>query len=226
MGKKKLIRFEQNRNFRCLFESRALELIKAEHPMRGGWAQNFFNNSNPIVLELGCGKGEYTVNLAKMYPEKNFIGVDIKGSRLFFGASTVEEENLGNACFVRTQIELINRVFAREISEIWITFPDPLPLRARHRLTAPRFLQNYRQLLQENGRVNMKTDDYDLFEFTREIALQNDLEIISQTSDLYESDLPGDFPDIKTTYEQRYLELGRKICLLSFKLNKDIAPIK
>lgn len=225
MGKKKLIRFKENATFARLFEPPALELLEKEHHLKSRWATDFFGNNNKLTLELGCGRGEYTVELARMFPEQNFIGVDIKGSRLYFGVKAVQNQNLNNACFVRSQIELINRIFAREVSEIWVTFPDPVPDKAHRRLTSPPFLNRYLGILRDDGAVCLKTDHFELFEFTRQIALDNSLEITAETSDLYNSDLLATLPPVQTTYEKRFLEEGKKICFLRFKLNKEVKPL-
>lgn len=225
MGKKKLIRFKENATFARLFEPPALELLEKDHHLKGHWARNFFANDNDLKLELGCGRGEYTVELARMFPEQNFIGIDIKGSRLYFGVKAVQNENLNNACFVRTQIELINRIFAREVSEIWVTFPDPFPERAHRRLTSPAFLNRYLDILRDDGAICLKTDHFELFEFTRKIAIDNSLEITAETSDLYGSELIETLPPVQTTYEKRFLEEGKKICFLRFKLNKAVKPL-
>lgn len=225
MGKKKLIRFRENATFPRLFEPPALELLENDHHLKGKWAENFFANTSDLILELGCGRGEYTVGMAKMFPGQNFIGVDIKGSRLYFGVKAVQSENIANACFVRTQIELLNRIFAHEVSEIWITFPDPYPDRANRRLTAPAFLNRYLDVLTSGGTICLKTDSAELFEFTRAIAEENDLEIIDATDDLYNSPLRLAIPDIQTTYEKRFLNEGKKICFLRFTLNKQVKPL-
>ncbi len=225
MGKKKLIRFRENATFPRLFEPPALELLENDHHLKGKWAEGFFANPNDLILELGCGRGEYTVGMARMFPGKNFIGVDIKGSRLYFGVKTVQNDNIANACFVRTQIELLNRIFAREVSEIWITFPDPYPDRANRRLTAPAFLNRYLDVLTAGGTICLKTDSAELYEFTLAIAHENNLEIIDATDDLYNSPLRLAIPDIQTTYEKRFLDEGKKICFLRFMLNKIVKPL-
>lgn len=226
MAKKKLIRFRENKNFSCLFEPNALEVLKEDFHLKGRWQSGYFKNTNPITLELGCGRGEYTIEQARIFPGRNFIGADIKGSRLFFGARTVLENNITNACFVRTQIELINRIIDREISEIWVTFPDPLPDRKHQRLTAPRYLNSYRDLLCDNGTVCLKTDNFDLFDFTRTIARENNLEILAETDNLYGSPLVESMPLIQTTYEKRFLAEGKNICFIRFKLNNPVKPLK
>ena len=225
MGKKKLIRFKENATFLRLFEPPALELLKTDHKFKGRWAPDFFGNQNPLTLELGCGRGEYTVGMARLFPDRNFIGVDIKGSRLYFGVKTVQNDNLLNACFVRSQIELLNKIFDHEVHELWITFPDPFPERANRRLTAPAFLNRYLDVLDADGTICLKTDDYNLYSFTRGIAKENCLEIIEETDDLYNSPLCETLPPIQTTYEKRFLEKGKKICLLRFRLNKAVKPL-
>lgn len=225
MGKKKLIRFKANATFPRLFEPPALELLEKDHHLKGRWSADFFQNSNGLTLELGCGRGEYTIGMARLFPAHNFIGVDIKGSRLFFGVTTIQNENIANACFVRSQIELINKIFAREVDEIWVTFPDPYPDRIHRRLTSPTFLNRYLGVLNDQGTICLKTDDYGLYSFTRGIALENNLEIIDDTDDLYNSPLQLAMPPIQTTYEKRFLEEGKKICFLRFRLDKEVMPL-
>jgi len=226
MSKKKLIRFKANTEIECLFQPSALDLIKQDHEFKGSWSQKYFANNNEIVLELGCGRGEYTTGLARLNPGQNFIGVDIKGSRLFFGAKEVENSSLRNACFVRSQIELLPTIFAREINEIWVTFPDPYPDRQRRRLTSPNFLNRYRKILKENGTVCLKTDDYDLYQFTVEQIRLNRLELLEATDDLYNSSFKDSMPSIQTLYEQKFTAAGKKICFCKFRLNNEVAPLK
>jgi len=226
MSKKKLIRFKANTEFERLFEPSALDLIKQDHELKGKWTEKFFKNDKELVLELGCGRGEYTIGLARLNPEKNYIGVDIKGSRLFFGATAIKEEQLNNACLVRSQIELVPAIFAQEISEIWITFPDPFPGRVRRRLTAPNFLNRYRKILKNNGHICLKTDDADLYQFTLDVVKENHLEVIDHTNDLYGSPLKDRLPPIQTRYEEKFIAAGKKICFLKFKLDRDVIPLK
>ena len=226
MSKKKLIRFKANTEFERLFEPPALDLIAQDHELKGKWCEDFFKNNNELVLELGCGRGEYTVGLARLDPGKNYIGIDIKGSRLFFGARIIEKERLNNACLVRSQIELVPAIFDREVSEIWLTFPDPRPDRIRRRLTAPNFLNRYRKILRNDGSICLKTDDYDLYEFTLELARKNKLEVLDHTSDLYSSHLKEQLPPIQTMYEEKFIAAGKKICFLKFRLDRDVAPLK
>jgi tRNA (guanine-N7-)-methyltransferase len=194
-----------------------------EVSMQGRWAPVCFQNSNSITLELACGKGEYTVGLAQQYPERNFIGVDIKGARIWKGARRALELGLQNAAFLRTRIELLDQFFAQgEVSEIWIVFPDPFPResKANRRLTSPPFLDVYRNILKEHGLVHLKTDDMNLFAFTRDsIASDTRCTLLYQSEDLYAQPLPSDELGIKTFYEMQHLSEGRKITYLRFSLH-------
>lgn len=222
MGKNKLKHFEEMKTFKHVFEGFAVNLLKADYQMKGRWDSDFFKNGNPIVLELGCGKGEYTVGLARKYPNKNFIGIDIKGARMWRGAKTAEIEGLKNVAFYRGTIEFINRVFAEnEISEIWITFPDPQKKRYKKRLTSARFLEMYKKILKPEAFVNLKTDSKLLYFFTSELLKLNKLEVEVSTNDLYRSDFMSDELSIKTFYEKKYLEINDTITYLRFKLNKN-----
>jgi tRNA (guanine-N7-)-methyltransferase len=205
------------------------DFFRNDHPIKGNWKKLFFCNDNPIILELGCGRGEYTVNLAAKFPDKNFIGVDIKGARLWRGAKTASEQNLLNTGFLRTRIEIIESFFAAdEIDEIWITFPDPQlkTKRNKKRLTGPIFLNYYRTFLKNNGIIHLKTDNYDLYKDTLTLVKKNGLEILISTDDLYSGNLisgmVSELLSIKTHYEAQFLEKGMKINYLSFKLNKSI----
>lgn len=218
MGKKKkLIRFEENKHFDYLFEPVATDLLETPHELRGRWT-DFFENNNPIVLELGCGKGEYTTGQALLYPHKNFIGMDIKGSRINHGAKEILRKSISNACFVRSQIELVDLIFDNEISEVWITFPDPSIEKARRRLTSPMFLNRYRSILKSNAAVYLKTDSKELFDYTIETLTENKYKILFETDDYYNSDISQQLPPIKTTYEKKFLAEGKKICLLKFEI--------
>lgn len=218
MGKKKkLIRFEENKHFDYLFEPVATDLLETPHELRGRWT-DFFENNNPIVLELGCGKGEYTTEQALLYPHKNFIGMDIKGSRINHGAKEILRKSISNACFVRSQIELVDLIFDNEISEVWITFPDPSIEKARRRLTSPMFLNRYRSILKSNAAVYLKTDSKELFDYTIETLTENKYKILFETDDYYNSDISQQLPPIKTTYEKKFLAEGKKIYLLKFEI--------
>lgn len=188
---------------------------------KGNWSAEIFNNSNPIVLELACGKGDYALALAQQYPEKNFIGIDSKGARIFTGAKTAIEKQLTNLVFVRMKIENIQNFFAPgEIAEIWITFPDPFPkLRdAKRRLSAQSFLQRYKNISQSGAVLHFKTDDLPLFQFTRQMAESFSPEIIYCREDIYSSPLAYEELNIKTYYEKQHLAKGRSIHYIQFRL--------
>jgi len=189
----------------------------------GQWHQ-FFGNNNPLVLEVGCGTGRYTVGLARMFPDKNFIGLDIKGSRMWHGAKAIASEGLTNAAFLRTQMESIQTYFAPgEVAEIWITFPDPQPResRERKRLTSPRFLELYRPFLREGGIVHLKTDNQALFDYSEEAWTGHGMALEMVTRDLYAAPLADPVLDIKTTYEERYLAQGLPICYMRARFGRN-----
>ncbi|HEX2975637.1 MAG TPA: tRNA (guanosine(46)-N7)-methyltransferase TrmB [Bacteroidales bacterium] len=231
MGKNKLARWNELETFSNVIQP-LIEEIKSEepgelkvrnHPVKGQWRETIFRNQNPVVLELGCGRGEYTIGLATRFPGKNFIGVDIKGARLWRGAKTSNEKNIANAAFLRTRIEFINAFFENdEADELWITFPDPHPgtRNANKRLTSPYYLNSYRSLLKDNGIVHLKTDNTELFRFTRQVAISNNLELLFDTEDLYGSGISDDILSIKTHYEKMFLGMGMKINYLAFRLPK------
>ncbi|MBP3943403.1 tRNA (guanosine(46)-N7)-methyltransferase TrmB [Sphingobacteriaceae bacterium WQ 2009] len=208
MGKDKLRKFAEIATFDNVVE------LDAGKELKGQWAAKHFGNTKPIVLELACGKGEYTVNLAKLFPEKNFIGVDYKGNRIWRGAKTALEEGIDNVGFLRIQIETILEHFEEnEIAEIWITFPDPQPQdsREKKRLTNPKFLERYKLILKEDGCMNLKTDNDGFYAYTLEqIALLN-LKKFKETTDLYSSDLVDHVLSIKTYYERKYLAVDKNI---------------
>ncbi len=220
MGKNKLARFAENETFANLFQLSYEQITKEGFALKGKWNQEFFKNDNPIVLELGCGKGEYTVGLAKKYPNKNFIGIDIKGARLWRGCKTSNEDNMTNVAFVRTHIQMIESYFAQqEVSEIWITFPDPQLKKPNKRLTCERFLKLYSNILKTDGIIHLKTDSQELYEYTKdEVLIPSKREIIYNTSDLYSSDFKEDVIEIQTFYESMYLKIGKPITYLKFKL--------
>jgi len=219
VGKDKLKKWAEIKKFDYVIQPVFEDVFKKDHLLKGKWAEKFFKNNYPVVLELGCGKGEYTINLAKKYCNKNFIGIDIKGARIWKGAREVEEMGLKNVCFIRTYIELINAFFSKdEISEIWITFPDPQSKRKREkkRLTNPWFLNLYKNFLIPEGIIHLKTDNFLLFEYTLDIVRQNDLELLHSTTDLYNAEVTDEDLYIKTYYEQKFIEEGKKITCLSF----------
>lgn len=220
MGKNKLARFAENETFANLFQLTYEQVTKEGFALKGKWNKEFFKNDNPIVLELGCGKGEYTVGLAKKYPNKNFIGIDIKGARLWRGCKTSNEDKMTNVAFVRTHIQMIESYFAQnEVSEIWITFPDPQLKKPNKRLTCERFLSLYKNILKSEGIVHLKTDSQELYEFTKdEVLIPTKREILYNTNDLYNSDFKEDVIEIQTFYETMYLKIGKPITYLKFRL--------
>jgi len=218
--KRKLARFAENETFSHLFQPKMFP--PADHELKGKWHSAFFKNENPIVLELGCGRGEYTVSLAERHPEKNFIGIDWKGARLWRGAKTSFDNKMSNVAFLRIMILNIGNFFSTdEISEIWITFPDPQPQqsRERKRLTSPRFLDLYKQFLKSGGDIHLKTDNRGFYDYTLEVIKENKLKKKYSTDDLYHSDAVNEILEIKTTYEKIFLEQGSKICYLKFSFS-------
>ncbi len=192
-------------------------------PLKGNWNKEYFNNDHPNVLELGCGKGEYTVGLAREFPEKNYIGMDIKGARIWTGSRRVADEGLTNVAFIRTRIELIEHFFAAgEINEIWLTFPDPQPkkINARKRLSSPLFLRRYSLIIKDNGLFHLKTDNSQLFEYTLEVIEENGQDLIYHTRDLYASGYKGPASQILTFYESKFKDEGEQIKYLQFKFKK------
>ena len=221
MGKNKLQKFSDMETFGCVLQYPRHILIEKGFPYKGKWNSDFFTKSNPITLELGCGKGEYTVGLAEANPNRNYIGVDIKGARMWKGAKNVEEKGMTNAAFLRTEIEQISEFFdPGEVDEIWITFPDPQMQKGRKRLTSSRFLSRYKSFLRPDGIINLKTDSPFLYEYTKRLAETNGFEIIKITDDLYGSGLADPITSIKTFYEQQWLSRGKTIKLISFRIGE------
>lgn len=221
MGKNKLKKFCEMETFSNVFQYPYSVLMQQGFPLKGKWHSDFFGNGNPIVLELGCGKGEYTVGLAKRFPDRNFIGVDIKGARMWTGAKQAVADNMPNVAFVRTNIELIASFFAPgEVSEIWITFPDPQMKKTNKRLTSVRFLNLYRRILEPGGIINLKTDSPFLYTYTRELARLNGLPVEVDTDDLYASGMADDILEIRTFYEQQWLARGLTIKYLRWRLDE------
>lgn len=222
MGKNKLKKFAEMQTFSCVFQYPWARLKEEAFPLKGKWHRDFFQNDNPIVLELGCGRGEYTVQLAKAHPDKNFIGVDVKGARIWAGAKEATELQLKNVAFIRGEIELIDSFFAtNEVAEIWITFPDPQMKKTRRRLTSARFLELYKHLLSPSGVVHLKTDSLFLYTFTSRLVKHNNLPQITDTDDLYASGIVDLVTSIKTHYEKQWLCRGKKIKLIEFQLPHD-----
>ena len=213
MGKDKLRRFAEIETFANVYQLEEGQVLK------GNWAANHFKNTNPVVLELACGKGEYSVNLATLFPDKNFIGIDYKGNRIWRGAKTAIEEGINNVAFLRIQIENLLDYFAEgEIDEIWITFPDPQPQdsREKKRLTFPAFLNRYKIVLKPSGCVNLKTDNDQLYAYTVEKTTESGLIVHKNTDHLYTSELVDEVLSIKTYYEKKYLLHDKNINYIQF----------
>jgi tRNA (guanine-N7-)-methyltransferase len=219
VGKNKLQRFAEMETFDNVFQPTHNEVWETNYHLKGKWNKEVFKNDNPIVLEVGCGKGEYSVGLARKFPNKNFIGIDIKGARMWRGAKTAIEEGLDNVGFIRTKAELLESIFELgEISEIWITFPDPQMKKERKRLTGTRFLKLYSNLLTKNGIIHLKTDSNFLYEYTSYVIKENNLLVDVDTNDLYNSGMADDILSIRTFYEQQFLDRGIPIKYQKFML--------
>lgn len=198
------------------------DVFSKDHELKGKWKEAFFGNNNPLVLELGCGKGEYTTGMARQFPGINYLGIDIKGARLWKGARTAQQQSIRNVGFLRTRIELIESFFSKEeVDEIWITFPDPQLKKRRNkkRLTGSRFLNHYRSFLRKGGKIHLKTDSRELYDYTMSLIKNNNLEIISSTPDLYSEKHLSDILMIRTHYEQIFLDAGKKIAYICFRLD-------
>ena len=217
MSKNKLAKFADLNTFGHVIQISYRTLINEGFILRGFWNSEFFKNDHPIVLELGCGKGEYTVGLAKLFPNKNFIGIDIKGSRMWSGAKEVHQNELKNSGFVRTNIELLPLFFApEEVSEIWITFPDPQMRKTRKRLTSMRFISEYCKFLKPGGVIHLKTDSDFFYQYTFATINENKFNLQVNTEDLYSSGMADEILSISTSYEQQWLERGKKIKYLRY----------
>ena len=222
--KNKLQKFEENKSFDNLFQYSYERIMAEGFPLQGRWRTDFFHNDNHIVLELGCGKGEYTVGLARAHRDINYIGIDIKGARMWRGLTQAREEGLTNVAFIRARIDQIEHFFGPdEVDEIWVTFPDPHPgegeRNARHRLTSPEFLQRYRKIVKPEGILNLKTDSPIMYEFTlHEVIEKQGLPLLYATDDLYANDDVIEVKTIRTFYEQMWLDQGLTIKYLRFKI--------
>lgn len=223
MAKRKLARFEEMKSFPNVVQPGADTALAGNFHLMGKWKNTFFKNSNPLVLELGCGKGEYTTNLARKYPEKNFLGIDVKGARIWRGAKTCVDENILNAGFLRIRIDWILSFFGQdEVDEIWLTFPDPQAgqkKRIRKRLSSPMFLNRYKKFLKPDGIVHLKTDSDLLYQYTKQVAQVNNLQVLTDIPDVYGMNLNNDVLSIPTHYEQIFRNQGYTIKYFSFKLN-------
>lgn len=221
-SKNKLRRFKENETFDNVYQPTRDALVSNRFILKGNWNRSIFKNNNPLVLELGCGKGEYSVALAKKYPNKNFIGIDIKGARFWRGAKTAVEENISNVAFLRTQIELIDYAFgANEVDEIWITFPDPQIKykRTKHRMTNAEFLKRYKTILKEDGVVNLKTDSEFMHGYTLGLLHGAGHEVLYANHNVYKQEgSPEEVTNIQTFYESQYLEQNKPITYIRFKI--------
>ena len=219
MAKNKLAKFAEMETLENVFQPAHREIFRTDYDLKGKWNEKVFRNDHPIVLEIGCGKGEYTDGLGELFPDKNFIGMDIKGARMWHGAKGALEKNIHNAVFIRAYAEFMESLFAPgEIAEIWITFPDPQMSKARKRLTGTRFLSLYKKILKANGILHLKTDSPFLYTYTAELIKHNHLPAAVVTDDLYGSDLDDKILGIKTFYEQQWLSRGKKIKYIRFSL--------
>ena len=223
MSKGKLQKFAEMETFKNVFQYPYSVISEVPFTTKGHWREQYFHNDNPIVLELGCGKGEYTVGLARMYPNINFIGVDIKGARIYTGAKQALEENLPNVAFLRTSIEIIDRFFGQdEVQEIWLTFSDPQMKNVHKRLTSTFFMNRYRHFLINNGIIHLKTDSNFLFTYTTYMVEKNNLPVLLRTEDLYHTngldDRTREILGIHTYYENQWIERGLSIKYMKFEL--------
>jgi len=221
VGKGKHSKFEEMKTFHNVFQPAFEQVFQKDFEFKGYWASRYFKNKHPIILELGCGKGEYTLGLAERFPDINFIGIDIKGARIWTGARKAHLEKIPNVAFIRTRIEVVNSFFSpNEVDEIWLTFPDPQLKRSRNkkRLTAARFLNLYRKFLKDNGIVHLKTDNSILYEYTLDLARLNKLKVEFETNNLYGSGYPELVHGIQTFYEKQFIEEGLNIHYLQFRL--------
>lgn len=223
MGKNKLEKFADMASYPHVFEYPYSAVDNVPFEMKGNWHKQFFKNDHPIVLELGCGRGEYTVGLGRLFPELNFIGIDIKGARMWTGATESLESGMQNVAFLRTNIEIIDRFFAPdEVAEIWLTFSDPQMKKATKRLTSTYFMERYRRFLIDGGIVHVKTDSNFMFAYTRYMVEKNQLPVEVMTEDLYHSGMADEILGIRTCYEQQWLDRGLNIKYIKFHLPQAV----
>ncbi len=222
MAKNKLSKFRDNEVFENVIQIPYKDIENQNFEFYNNWKQ-IFGNDNPIILELGCGKGEYTIGQARLYPEKNFVGVDVKGARIWRGAKTALDEGLDNVRFVRSRINQLHKIFGKEdkITDIWITFPDPQPRKskAKKRLSGPEMVNVYKSFLSQDHTINLKTDSRELYDYTKEWVLATQQEILADSSDLYSENWVDEILNIKTTYEKIWLSEGKKICFFKFRIS-------
>lgn len=225
MGKNKLKKFAEMETFPCVFQYPFATLRDGGGcPLRGRWDEEVFHNPHPITLELGCGKGEYAVGMGRLYPDRNFIGIDIKGARMWTGAREVCEEGLNNVAFLRTSIHLLPEFFSPgEVAEIWITFPDPQMRKVNKRLTGTHFLDIYRKVLAPGGVIRLKTDSPFLYAYTMAMIAHNSLPLLAATDDLYHSPLSAEVPPITTYYEQQWLSRGIPSKYIAWQIPEGVA---
>lgn len=220
MAKHKLQRFAENETFGNLFQRSHYDCQGVEFPLKGKWRTDYFHNDNPIVLELGCGKGEYTIAMAQRDPNKNFIGIDRKGARLWRGCKDALEANMSNVAFLRITIDRIGYYFAEgEVDEIWVTFPDPQLQHERRRLVSPRFVGYYRQVMKEGGGLlNLKTDSQELYEYVLEVAPEQNWPVVEHVDDVYNEPCAPILKEVQTFYEKMWLSQGKRISFVKIKI--------
>jgi tRNA (guanine-N7-)-methyltransferase len=231
MSKNKLKKFAEMETFHNVFQCGAQEVeTSAVLAMAGHWRDNYFKNNNPIVLELGCGRGEYTVGLAERNPQKNYIGIDIKGARMWAGAKQAELAGMTNVAFLRTNIEMLCHFFApNEVDEVWITFPDPQMKKVTKRLTSTYFMERYRQVLRPDGIIHLKTDSPFLYTYTDAMVKENNYPIVVNTNNLYEADASTKIEEarcLQTHYEKQWLDRGLTIKYIAWKLPQMLSLIE
>ena len=230
MGKDKIRKFAENLTFKCMVQPEFDDIFHKDHPLKGRWHEDFFHNNNPIDLELGCGKGEYNIALAERDPSRNYIGIDIKGARMWRGAKTATQRGMQNVGFLRTRIEFIESLFAEgEVDEIWITFPDPQMKKATKRLTSTYFMQRYTQLLFANGIIHLKTDSPFLYTYTQAMVKENSYPLLVDTDDLYAAKPTADIDEarsLQTHYEHQWLDRGLTIKYIAWQLPAEPSLIE